>query len=91
MALERKERFCSHRRFTKSIEKKVRYYLEQEQWSPEEIVGYCKTQHIEMVSTERIYQYVRLDKKKGWKIIPTFTSSIKTQKTPSWSSKESKN
>jgi len=56
-AQKSKERFASQRRFTKEIENRVRNYLEQEQWSPEQIVGYCKNNHIEMLSVERIYQY----------------------------------
>ena len=82
MAQERKERFCSNRRFTRSIEKKVRYYIEHEQWSPEEIVGYCKTQNIEMVSTERIYQYVRLDKKNGGELFKHLRHQLKHRKRP---------
>jgi IS30 family transposase len=82
MATERKERFASNRRFTRSIEKKVRHYIEQEQWSPEEIVGYCKTHHIEMVSVERIYQYVRLDKVNGGRLYMHLRHKLKHRKRP---------
>ena len=82
MASERKERFTSVRRFTKAIEKKVRYYIEYEQWSPEEIVGYCKSQKIEMVSIERIYQYVRLDKENGGTLYKHLRHQLKHRKRP---------
>ena len=35
------------------------------QWSPEQIVGWCRSQTIKMVSHERIYQYVLKDKQAG--------------------------
>jgi Transposase and inactivated derivatives, IS30 family len=41
-AEERKERYCRVRKFTSEIEKRVRYLMEEEQWSPEQIVGWCK-------------------------------------------------
>ena len=82
MASERKERFATNRRFTKSIEKKVRYYIEQEQWSPEAIVGYFKIHNIEMVSVERIYQYVRLDQAKGGKLYKHLRHKLKHRKRP---------
>ena len=54
---ERKERFASNRKFTSSIEKYVKILIVQEQWSPEQIVGYCKSHEIPMVSHQRIYAY----------------------------------
>jgi len=62
LASERKERFAVNRKFTHSIEKFVKTHIEQEQWSPEQIVGYCRTHNIPMVSHERIYAYLRKDK-----------------------------
>src|SRR5258708_11224860 len=61
----RKERFCHHRKFTPAMEKFISEKLEKEQWSPEQINGYCKTRNIAMVSHERIYQFIYLDKDKG--------------------------
>jgi len=81
-AQERKERFASQRRFTKEIENRVRSYLEQEQWSPEQIVGYCKNNHIEMVSVERIYQYVRKDKAEGGHLYKHLRHRLKHRKRP---------
>jgi IS30 family transposase len=34
--------------------------LENQQWSPEQINGYCNQNNIPMVSHERIYQYIVL-------------------------------
>jgi IS30 family transposase len=55
---------------THSMEKYVREKITTEQWSPQQIAGYAKSQGIPMVSHERIYQLIRKDKaEKGvlWK------------------------
>ena len=39
--------------------------LSKEQWSPEQIAGYCKQNDIPMVSHERIYQFIYQDKDEG--------------------------
>lgn len=39
--------------------------LTKEQWSPEQISGRCKVQGIDMVSHERIYQFIWQDKRQG--------------------------
>jgi len=39
--------------------------LTKEQWSPEQISGRCKAQGIDMVSHERIYQFIWQDKRQG--------------------------
>ena len=62
---ERKKRFKLVRKFTKEIERFVRQKIEDFQWSPEQIVGFCKKTNIQMVSVERIYQFIRSDKASG--------------------------
>jgi len=47
------------------MEKTIKDKLENHQWSPEQIVGWCKTMNIKMVSHERIYQFVLKDKLAG--------------------------
>jgi IS30 family transposase len=79
---ERKERFCYRRKFTKSVERRVRSYLENEQWSPEQIVGYCKKENIEMVSVERIYQYIRNDRLHGGELYKHLRHKLKHRKRP---------
>lgn len=37
-------------------------------YSPEQIVGYCKINHLKCVSVERIYQFIWADKKAGGKL-----------------------
>jgi IS30 family transposase len=64
-ANERKERFCKNRRFTSKMQKFIREKLSKEQWSPEQIHGYCKVNDIPMVSHERIYQFIYQDKAEG--------------------------
>ena len=65
MAMERQERFALNRKFTPSMEKFIREKLTQEQWSPEQIKGYCDKNKIPMISHERIYQFIWQDKSTG--------------------------
>jgi IS30 family transposase len=81
-AQERKERFANQRKFTKTVEQRVRNYLEQEQWSPEQIAGYCIKENIEMVSVERIYQYIRKDKSSGGGLYKHLRHKLKHRKRP---------
>ena len=82
LASERKERFAVNRKFTSSIEKFVKKHIEQEQWSPEQIVGYCKAHHIPMVSHERIYAYIRKDKREGGNLYKHLRHELKHRKRP---------
>ena len=79
---ERKERFGRPRKFTTEIEKRVRYQLEEEQWSPEQIVGRSKKEGLPMVSHERIYQYIREDKQKGGTLYKNCRHRLKHRKRP---------
>ena len=61
------ERQCEghyKKKFTSSMEKIVIAKL-KEKWSPDQIVGWCRLNTIDMVSHERIYQYVWEDKYQG--------------------------
>lgn len=82
LSTERKERFASNRKFIPAIEKYVKKQIEQEQWSPEQIVGYCKTQNIPMVSHERIYAYIRENKKQGGNLFKHLRHRLKHRKRP---------
>src|ERR1700692_4058365 len=64
LALERKERFALHRKLTEPVKRTIREKLNEE-WSPEQIAGYCRENRIEMVSHETIYQFIYQDKKQG--------------------------
>lgn len=79
---DRKERFCSNRRFTKAVKEFVDQKLTQDQWSPEQIVGYCKKHKINTVSVERIYQYLREDKRNGGKLYLQLRHQLKHRKRP---------
>lgn len=79
-AKERKERFIFRRKFTKAIEHHIRDYLVQEQWSPEQIVGWCKKQNMMMVSVERIYQFIRQDKATGGTLYRYIRHKLKHRK-----------
>lgn len=80
-AKERKERFVTNRKFSLKCEKIVIKYLSK-QWSPKQIVGYCLNQSIEMVSHERIYQFVRKDKKNGGNLFENLRHKLKHRKRP---------
>jgi transposase, IS30 family len=56
-----KPKFC---RFTTDIEANVLHYLKND-YSPEQAVGRAKIDGLTMVSTERIYQHIWQDKRKG--------------------------
>jgi transposase, IS30 family len=82
LAAERKERFGCKRKFTKEVEQRIRDYLVKEQWSPEQIVGWCKKENIEMVSVERIYQFIRKDKANGGSLYKHTRHRLKHRKRP---------
>lgn len=62
---ERKERFKRARRLTSDMILLIEDKIRKEQWSPEQIVGYYKSINQDIVSIERIYQYIRADKNSG--------------------------
>lgn len=82
MANERKERFGLIRRFTKAIQQRVNDYLTKEQWSPKQIVGYCKKHNIDIVRIERIYQFIRQDKASGGGVYTHLRYKLKHRKRP---------
>jgi len=81
-ANERKERFRKRRKFTKEVEAHVVRCLTEEQWSPEQIVGEAKRRGIEMVSIERIYQFIREDKRNGGSLWKQCRHRLKHRKRP---------
>jgi len=58
----RKERFSKRRKLNLEMINFIRDKLETQQWSPEQIKGYCDNNNIPMVSHERIYQFIYQDK-----------------------------
>ena len=81
-ANERKERFSLNRVFTDSVQRIVVKYITEEQWSPEQVVGYCQKTGIKMVSTERIYQFIREDKIQGGNLYKHLRHKLKHRKRP---------
>ncbi len=65
----------------KSWPMNARNAIEEEQWSPEEIAGYCKANGIEMASMERIYQFIRADKRNGGHTFHPFATQAQTPET----------
>lgn len=64
LALLRKQNAHKHERFTKGMKQIIEEKI-KENWSPEQISGYCKKHKIAMVSYDTIYQFIRKDKAKG--------------------------
>jgi IS30 family transposase len=79
---ERKERFARKRKFTPQIECHVRQKLEQEQWSPQQIVGAAKLAGLPMVSHQRIYQFIHEDKAQGGTLYKNCRHALKYRKRP---------
>jgi len=77
---ERKERLKRKRSFDQTKENLITCYIEKEQWSPEQIVGYCKKKGVDMVSHERIYQYIRQDKELGGSLYKHLRHRLKHRK-----------
>jgi len=82
LCAERKERFGRSRKFTDQAKKFVVEKLTNEQWSPKQIVGFAKFNNIKMVSHERIYQFVRQDKKEGGMLWTQTRHKLKHRKRP---------
>ena len=82
LASEQKERFCKNRKFDSAKKHLIDHWIRLEQWSPEQITGYCKSQGIEMVSHERIYQYIRHDKLSGGDLYKHTRHRLKHRKKP---------
>jgi IS30 family transposase len=51
--------------FSNEMKSFVKVKMESEQWSPDQISGYCKANKMRMVSHETIYQHVYADMKNG--------------------------
>jgi len=79
---ERKERLKRKRAFDQTKEALIKEYISQEQWSPKQIVGYCRNNNIPMVSHERIYQYIRRDKLQGGELYKNLRHRLKHRKRP---------
>lgn len=79
---ERKERFSYARKFDSYKQKLVAKWIKEEQWSPEQIKGYCDVNKIDMVSHERIYQYIRQDKANGGDLYKHLRHQLKHRKRP---------
>jgi len=81
-ANERKERFRRQRAFTEKVKDYIIKCLTEEQWSPEQIVGDAKRRGMKMVSTERIYQFIREDKRAGGTLWKHCRHRLKHRKRP---------
>jgi IS30 family transposase len=79
---ERKERFAKKRKFTEHVKQKIIKELTEEQWSPEQIAGKAKRDAIPMVSHERIYQFIREDKRQGGTLYTHLRHRLKHRKRP---------
>lgn len=78
----RKERLHNKRTFTGEVKNRINRYMRKHQWSPEQIVGYSKLKNYNMVSIERIYQYIREDKAAGGDLYKNCRHCLKHRKRP---------
>ncbi len=67
LALERRKEGHYKTIFDERMKKRVKQFIKKE-WSPEQIVGFCRRNNIPMVSHERIYQYIWQDKAQGGRL-----------------------
>ena len=65
LANERKERFSRKRVFNQEKKSFVIHAIKEDNWSAEQIVGYCRENNIPMVGKTTIYEFIHQDKKKG--------------------------
>jgi IS30 family transposase len=79
---ERKERFGRLRKFTPEITKFIKEKITKEQWSPKQIVGFCRLNDQNMVSHESIYQLLRKDKLEGGTLWKHTRHKLKHRKRP---------
>jgi IS30 family transposase len=77
IANDRKERFSLNRKFSAGMEKFIRVKLQSQQWSPEQIKGYCQQNNIPMVSHQRIYQFIYQDKDNGGELYKNLRTAQK--------------
>ncbi len=83
LAQERKERYNNPRKLNINMKMKIDNWVKKEQWSPEQIKGYCgEDNDIEMVSRERINQYIRDDKAQGGDLYTHLRHQLKHRKRP---------
>lgn len=62
---DRKRRLQNYRNLTIELRKFIREKMTQEQWSPEQIVGYLREKGKDCVCVETVYAYIRADKENG--------------------------
>ena len=82
------ESFAQERKRSKRISKKftedVKAFVDRKikkRWSPEQITGYCRANGIDMVSHERIYQYVYNDKQNGGVLWTYLRTQVRQRKS----------
>ena len=69
-------------KFTPEIRKKVNFYIAVEQWSPEQISGYCTQNRIPIIGKSRIYEYIHEDKNMGGDLWKHTRHALKKRKRP---------
>ena len=85
---ERKKRFTNKRKFTDQMKTLVIKLITENQWSPEQIVGYCKDKEIPMVGKTRIYEFIHEDLKNGGDLYIHTRHQLKHRNRKLYSSKE---
>ncbi len=78
-AEKRKKESHKNKKFNKEMKMKIEEKI-KENWSPEQIKGYCKKHKIDMVSHTRIYAYIEEDKTIGGKLYKYLRHAKKKRK-----------
>ncbi|KAA6338000.1 hypothetical protein EZS27_013974 [termite gut metagenome] len=78
-----KERYRGKRKLTPDMERAIKKKLITDQWSPQQICGQAKLQGLSMVSHERVYQLIRVDKAAGGDMWKHTRHKLKHQRRPS--------
>jgi len=78
-AMQRKKNAHKNKRFNEEMKKIIEEKV-KENWSPEQINGYCKKDGIDMVSHERIYQHLQEDKSNGGELYKHLRHAKKRRK-----------
>ena len=88
LANERKERFSRKRVFNQEKKSFVIHAIKEDNWSAEQIVGYCRENNIFMVGKTTIYKFIHQDKKKGGDLYTYTRHKLKHRKRELYNYKE---
>lgn len=78
----RKERLSRPRKLKPDVKWRIAHYVGRKQWSPEQLVGYCRKEGLPMVCVEMVYRYIRTDKARGGTLYECCRHRLKHRRRP---------